>query len=153
LDAVQRATRRIDPPTRTNIIAMAAPSGGSGDYTEREIASIFATAYTAFAAAAQESTRARGPSTRTIIHSGFWGCGAFGGNRRLMIALQALAARGAGVAQFILHAGDDAGAEEASRGIDVADTLASRCGASCALDTIVGRAVILGYRWGVSDGN
>jgi hypothetical protein len=70
-----------------------------------------------------------------------------------MIALQALAARAAGVAQVVLHAGDGAGVEEALMGLDVADTLASRCGATCTLDTLVGRAVILGYRWGVSDGN
>jgi hypothetical protein len=154
LDAVLRAARRIDPPTYSNIIAIAAPSGGSGEYTEHQIASIFANAYTAFAAAVGgESTRSRAAATQTVIHTGFWGCGAFGGNRRLMIALQALAARAAGVSRIVLHAGDAAGAEEAQRGLDVADTLASRCGASCKLDTLVGRAVILGYRWGVSDGN
>jgi hypothetical protein len=153
IDVVRRACRWIDPPTYSNIIAMAAPSGGSGDYTERQIASIFATAYTAFVAAVRESTRAHGPAARTVVHSGFWGCGAFGGNRRLMIALQALAARASGVAQLVLHAGDRAGVDEALTGLDVADTLASRCGTPCKLDTIVGRAVILGYRWGVSDGN
>jgi hypothetical protein len=153
LDVVRRASRRIEPPAYSNIIAMAAPSGGSGDYTERQIASIFANACTAFAAAVAESRRARATDVQTIVHTGFWGCGAFGGNRRLMIALQALAARSTGVARLVLHAGDDAGVEEARWGLDVADTLASRCGARCALDTLVGRTVILGYRWGVSDGN
>src|SRR5688572_24629908 len=153
LDVVRRACRRIDPPDYSNIIAIAAPSGGSGDYTEHQIASIFANAYTAFAAAVAESTRTRSPAARTIVHSGFWGCGAFGGNRRLMIALQALAARAADVRRLVLHAGDPAGADEAERGLDVADSIASRCGASCSLDTIVGRTVILGYQWGVGDGN
>ncbi len=151
-DAVRRATRRIDPPTCSNIIAMAAPSGGCGDYTESDIDYIFSTAYTAFTAAARESTR-QNDSAAVIIHTGFWGCGAFGGNRRLMIALQALAARTANITKLVLHAGDDAGVEEARIGLDVADTLASRCGPTCSLDTIIGRSVILAYRWGVSDGN
>ena len=43
--------------------------------------------------------------------------------------------------------------DEAQRGIEVAQSLAFRCGSPCSLDTIVGRAVMLGYRWGVSDGN
>ena len=153
LDVLLRATRRIEPPTYSNIIAMAAPSGGRGDYTEREIEYIFTTAYTAFAAVRQESATLSGAETETIIHSGFWGCGAFGGNRKLMIALQALAARAAEVSRLVIHAGDLTGTEVAERGLDVADSLASRCGATSTLDTLVGRAVILGYRWRVSDGN
>jgi hypothetical protein len=150
LEVVLRATRRIEPFTMSNIIAMAAPSGGRGDYTEREIEVVFATALTAFATARSESAAI---ASNTIVHSGFWGCGAFGGNRRLMVALQALAARAAGIAKLVLHCGDRAGAEEAAGGLDVADTLASRCGKSCSLDKLVGRGAMLAYRWGVSDGN
>jgi hypothetical protein len=153
-DAVRRAARRIEPPTRSNIIAMAAPSGGRGEYSESEIESIFATALTAFAAARDESIRALGPSCRTIVHSGFWGCGAFGGNRKLMTALQALAARAAKNEHLILHAGNTPGdIEDANRGLEVADSLASRCGTSCSLGDLVGRCAMLAYRWGVSDGN
>ncbi len=152
-ETVRRATRRIDPPSYSNIIAMAAPAGGHGDYTERQIEQIFTTAYTAFEAAHQESIRAVGPSGTTLIHTGFWGCGAFGGNRKLMVAMQSLAARAANVTRLILHAGDISGIEDAQRGLDVADQLASRCGMNCSLDTLVGRAEMLAYRWGVSDGN
>jgi hypothetical protein len=153
IDVVRRATRRIDPPTYTHLIAMAAPSGGRGDYTEPQIQYVFSTAYTAFAAAVYDSARTRGAPLHTIIHSGFWGCGAFGGNRKLMVALQALAARAAGVRRLMLHAGDAAGVDDATRGLDVADSLALRCGQSCTLDKVVGHSVILGHRWGVSDGN
>jgi hypothetical protein len=151
-EVVRRATRHIDPPTRSNIVAMAAPTG-TDDYTESDIQYIFATAFTAFSAARTESQRFLGPTSQTIIHSGFWGCGAFGGNRKLMIALQTLAARAASVSGLVFHTGDAAGIEDAQRGIEVADSLASRCGQRCSLDTLVGRCVILGYRWGVSDGN
>lgn len=132
---------------------MAAPSGGRGDYTEREIEAIFTTAYTAFAAARQESVSHAGPHAQTVVHTGFWGCGAFGGNRKLMVALQALAARATQIQRLVVHAADPAGVDEAHRGLDVAQNLAARCGATCPLDALIGRAVILGYRWGVSDGN
>ena len=178
IDVVLRATRRIEPPTITHFIAMAAPSGGRGEYTEREIAQVFTTAYTAFAAARGESIRGAGPAgasagasadssasadraahassmtaAKTVVHTGFWGCGAFGGNRRLMVALQSLAARAAGVDKLVIYAGDKPGLEEARLALDVADTVAARCGERCTLDTLVGRCAMLGYRWGVSDGN
>jgi hypothetical protein len=151
--AVARATTRIDPPTLTNLVAIAAPSGGRGDYTEGQIRYVFAAAYTGFAAAVAESRRLYGPTCGVVVHSGFWGCGAFGGNRRLMIALQVLAARVAGVGLLVLHAGNDVGAEEAENGVAAANGLAFRCGESCSLETLIGRAAMVGYRWGVSDGN
>jgi hypothetical protein len=70
-----------------------------------------------------------------------------------MIALQSLAARAAGIDKIVLYAGDKTGAAEAKLGLDVADTLAARCGETCSLETLVGRCALLGYRWGVSDGN
>ncbi|HSI32686.1 MAG: hypothetical protein ACAI43_17600 [Phycisphaerae bacterium] len=153
LDVVLRAARRVDPPAYSNVIAMAAPSGGRGDYTEGQVGLIFQIAHTAFAAAVQETRAARGAGAETVVHTGFWGCGAFGGNRRLMVAVQALAARAAGVGRLVVHAGDPAGAADAERGLEVGEDVADRCGRACGLDTIAGRMVILGYRWGVSDGN
>ena len=147
-DAVRRATRVIDPPTVTNLIAMAAPSGGRGDYSAADIACVFATAHTAFAAAVAESG-----GSPVVVHSGFWGCGAFGGNRRLMIALQSLAARSAGVTRLVLHAGDAAGSDVVAYGLSTADTLVARCGSPTTVRELVERAEMLACRWGVSDGN
>ena len=70
-----------------------------------------------------------------------------------MIALQSLAARAAGVARLVLHTGDAAGVDDAQAGVEVADALALRCGPTCSLPDLAGRASLLGYRWGVSDGN
>jgi len=153
IDVVLKATRRIEPPTITHFIAMAAPSGGSGAYTEQEIGFVFATAYTAFAAARQERVGTAGMGTNTTVHTGFWGCGAFGGNRRLMIALQSLAARAAGINRISLYGGDKNGANEAQVGLDVADKLAARCGELCTMGTLVQECASLEYQWGVSDGN
>ncbi len=151
LQTVLRATERIDPPTFTNLIAMAAPVGGPGRYQRSEVGSIFATAVTAFGAARQESTRA---FRDTVIHTGFWGCGAFGGNRVLMVALQALAARAADVRCLVLHARDGAGVEQARAGLEIADRLALEIGSSgTSASAIAQFGVDLGLRWGFSDGN
>lgn len=153
-ETICRATRRIDPATYSNFIAMAAPSGGIGEYAPDEIEQIFATAYTGFAAAVWESTHLRGEGVRAVVHTGYWGCGAFGGNRLLMIALQVLAARSAGVDRLILHVGDvGRGIEDAGRGLQIAADLARQCGSAWSVDALVERAAELGFRWGVSDGN
>src|SRR5262245_50227040 len=57
VDDVRAATRAIAPPTRTNLIAMAAPGGGRGAYRRSELEKILVTAYTGFAAAVEESSR------------------------------------------------------------------------------------------------
>jgi hypothetical protein len=153
-EVVRRAARRVDPPTFSNIIAMAAPSGGVGEYTTGDIRAILKTAVTAFAAARVESTDTDAESARSVVvHTGFWGCGAFGGNRKLMVALQALAARAAGIDRLVLHAGDHSGVDDAGRGLDVAESIASKCGPRAPVQDVVERCAMLGYRWGVSDGN
>ena len=95
--AIERATTRIDPPTVTNVIAMAAPAGGRGRYEVADIEFVLSTAYTAFRAAVLESARSRGSDCPVAVHTGFWGCGAFGGHRVLMTTLQTLAAEMAGL--------------------------------------------------------
>jgi hypothetical protein len=152
-EVIRRATRVINPPTISNLIAIAAPAGGSGEYREQEIREALSAAMAGFTAARLESQRTRGPSAQTVVHSGFWGCGAFGGNRVLMIALQSLAARAAGIDRLILHVGDPSGIDVARRGLDVADALALRCGPEAPLAKLIDRCLLLGYRWGVSDGN
>ena len=96
-EAVVRATTAIDPATITNLIAIAAPRPSYGTYTREQIEDALVTAYSGFRAAALESERAFGAEAPVVIHTGFWGCGAFGGNRVLMVMLQACAAELAGV--------------------------------------------------------
>ncbi len=68
----------------------------SSEYEAEEIAFVLNTAISAFQAAQAETQRER-DSLPTLIHTGFGGCGAFGGNRSLMIALQVVAARAAAI--------------------------------------------------------
>lgn len=88
------------------MIAMAALSGGSGSYTWEQVVDTYTTAYTSFKAAQVESKMAvndedpAGPIIPyVVVHTGNWGCGAFGGSRPLMALLQCLAARSAGISE------------------------------------------------------
>jgi hypothetical protein len=151
-DVVRRATTRIDPPTITNIIAMAAPAGGHGRYRREQIELILATAFTGFRVAVLKSRRVAGADTQAIVHSGFWGCGAFGGNRVLMTMLQALAAEMAGLYRLVLHIGEPSGRASVVQATAIfRDTLAA--GGSIDTAELVSRIEAMGLEWGHSDGN
>jgi hypothetical protein len=107
-EQVEAATLPLAPPTMSNILAMAAPRPSFGDYTREEIFNALCTVFTGFAAARTESERLVPDVSRTVIHTGFWGCGAFGGNRRLMTILQAFAADLADV-EVVFWASDEPG--------------------------------------------
>jgi hypothetical protein len=110
---------------------------------------ILDTAFTGFGAARRESGSLAGAGPRTIIHTGFWGCGAFGGDRRLMTILQALAADLAEV-DLVFHAAEAAGVTLAGEALeDYARILDVPHEVSRILDEFMSR----GFRWGVSDGN
>jgi hypothetical protein len=92
-----------------------------------------------------------GAGAEVTMHAGFWGCGAFGGNRVLMTALQVVAARLAEVARLVYWTGANPSDELAfSQGCDRADRLLDGARSATA---IVERAAAGGYRWGVSDGS
>ena len=153
--AVKRATTRIDPPTTTNVIAMAAPSGGAGRYADVEIAYILATAYASFRAAVLESGRIAYRGDPVVVHTGFWGCGVFGGNRVLMTTLQAIAAQMARVDRIVFHT--DAGAYD---GADALATSRRMIGEDITdrsplvdIRDLIQRISNLGLAWGSGDGN
>jgi Poly (ADP-ribose) glycohydrolase (PARG) len=139
--AIRAATTVHRPAPRSNLIAIAAPVGG-GAYTRKQIEYASSAAYTGFAAAVEESSRLW-PGVPVEVRTGFWGCGAFGGNRELMTMLQLFAARLAGVARLRFYAFDDAGRADYERGVramtevGVAD---------------VDRMLARGYVWGRSNG-
>ena len=144
-DVIRKATMVIDPPTITNLICIAAPDGGDGKYTKDEILYILHTTYTGFRAALIESD-----SSPVIIHSGYWGCGAFGGNRILVTWLQALAAQLAGVEQLILHTGDPDFGELKKAWAVIEKDLGNE---TMPINTLIQKILAMGFEWGVSDGN
>jgi hypothetical protein len=150
-DVVRRATRTLTPPTISHILAMEAIPGGMGVYTLEAIQDVAMTAYTGFAAARAESHDAG--ASRTIVHTGHWGTGAYGGNRVLMASVQLLAARLAGLDVLVFHAFDDNGVEPVLRARSlIDDTVWPRAlanGVAAGLDALNEQ----GFAWGVSDGN
>ncbi len=146
---VRAATRALSPPTISNILAMAAPSYGYGEYNRKDIINILVTAYTGFLAARAESDRLAQSPSQTMIHTGFWGCGAFGGNRTLMTILQSLAADLAGT-DIVFWAFDDAGVQLAKNARKWYEQVRQE---NQSTDSLIDRLVLEAFEWGVSDGN
>lgn len=148
LEAVMAATRVCRPVLTSNIIAIAAPTG-AGVYTSSQIRGILANAAGAFAAAVEEMRKLDGSAAE--IHTGWWGCGAFGGNKPLMFMLQILAARMAGAGRIVFHYGADEERVHLERGREVLDAISSD-DTACPRD-LCERLADWGFQWGVSDGN
>ena len=145
--ALRRAVKRIDPPTASNILAIEAPVGGYGPYTTVTLRFILETAYTGFRAALLETADLAGAS-RAVIHTGFWGCGAYGGNRTIMTMLQLLAARLARVPSLVFHSGDEAGNESFTTAAGIYAGLKAT-----SVESLLTEMERMGYSWGTSDGN
>jgi hypothetical protein len=150
--AIRAAVRVLRPPARTNLISMAAPAGGRGPYFRRQLEGILTTAYTGFAAAAEESRRLW-PGRPVEVRTGFWGCGAFGGNRHAMTLLQVLAARLAAVDRLRFYASDDAGLAAFETGREDLERVLAAGAPGEPLAELIERIGDLDYEWGVSDGN
>lgn len=149
--AIRAAVHVLRPPTRTNLIAMAAPTGGPGPYFRWQLERVLTTAYTSFAAALAESRRLW-PGSPVEVRTGFWGCGAFGGNRHAMTLLQLLAARLAGVDRLCFYAFDEVGLAAFQHGADDLDRVLAAGTAGEPLGALIERIGDLDYEWGVSDG-
>lgn len=151
LEQVRHATRKIDPPTISNILAIQAPEPGVGIYTAGDVRQILVTAYSGFAAAIEESRLQLGPDFATSIHTGFWGCGAYGGNRSLMLLLQMLAAHLAGAYEIVFHLGKDSGRRHYEEALELYQQIVRK--PKTAVASIIARLEEAAFPWGVSDGN
>jgi hypothetical protein len=146
VDSVLRAAHPIEPPTSSNILAIEAPNQGLGRYSRDTLRFVIETAATGFAAARAETS----PASCTI-HTGFWGCGVYGGNRAAMTQLQLLAARVAGIPRIVFHAG--AAPEIALDAIaQLEQTRAWNAAGASELD-VVEAIFEFAHEWGEGDGN
>jgi len=150
-EVIRSAVQPINLPTLTNILAIAAPPCGHGYYTVHDIEQILTTVVTGFAAAIQESRRLG--HEQITIHTGFWGCGAFGGNRILTPALQLIAARWVGLPRLAFYAFDASGQKDFSESLDLARRLNATESVTDRIESTIDAAVNLRMKWGVSDGN
>ncbi len=149
-DVIRKATDIINPATISNIIAMEAPAYGAGRYTREEVEFVFSTALTGFSGAVHESREKVSPSVQIVGHTGYWGCGAYGGNRELMPFLQMLAACRSELNSMVFHSGgDSAGYDKA---LEMIEELLP-VGMEVSLDKLLSQIESMGFEWGVSDGN
>lgn len=137
--------------TRTNLIAIAAPVG-SGHYSREQLEWILLTSYTAFTAAAQIS-RELWPGAAIEVRTGFWGCGAFGGNRTVMVLLQLLAAQLAQLDRLTTYVVSQSGVVDYEAGVAALQSLLAVNSQEPPLAALLQQLAQRGYPWGTSDGN
>ena len=152
-DDVISACTPIKPPTVSNIIAMDAPPGGSGIYTRETLLDIWETALTAFFGAVSEA-RESGTDTDNdcIIHTGWWGTGAYGGNRSLMAIMQVVAARAAGVSRLVFHTVDDRGADDFETALALPGLAAFTDSETIDPEAFLEYCLGQRFQWGISNG-
>lgn len=152
-ETIQQATQPLNPPTITNIIAMEAPSCGFGSYKLEEIKYILTTALTGFSAARIESELELPQQAKVIVHTGFWGCGAYGGNRILMALLQLLAAHLSQVNGLVFHTGNSAGTQALAAALKILKQLLRSNNLEIRTSALIKEIHEMAFQWGVSDGN
>ena len=113
---------------------------------------VLITAYTGFSCARKESERLVPEHSKTIIHTGFWGCGAFGGNRQLMTILQCFAADLAKV-DLKFWAVNDSGAKDALKYYEWYQSMTEPRAINKFTHVFLSRLATRKYQWGESDGN
>jgi hypothetical protein len=150
-DVVARATRAIEPPTVSNILAMEAPIG-SGPYSRAEIAFILRSALTGFTAVRVEA-EGRLDERQIEVHTGYWGCGAYGGNRVLMALLQIIAASASGIDRLVFHTMTAEGMAPLQEARQRFTDEIAPLGPKCKGDLLVMKIANMGFVWGEGDGN
>ena len=97
-DVVDCGIKTVQGEKQNNIIAMAAPSNGAGLYTKLELENLLETVLASFTGAVDKSKE-----KECVIHTGNWGCGAFGNNKELMYLSQMIGASYAGCKKLLFH--------------------------------------------------
>jgi hypothetical protein len=149
-EEIQRAVTILRSPTISHLVAMAAIDSGQGLYTEQQLSFLLTTALTAFRAAKLSSERAE---KNCVIHTGFWGCGAFGGDRVLMAWLQLCAAKLAGVDSLVFYAFDENGKKEWEKAQRFQQALEAKFPQTFSHKELMDSFLERRFQWGRSDGN
>ena len=149
-EQIAAATTVIEPASVTNLLAIEAPSYGSGLYTPEQIRYVLETAFAGYSAAIDESGSELG-FQNAVVNTGFWGCGAYGGNRVLMLLLQMVAANLAGLSRIVFHLGDERGEPPYREALAAYEEFLRDRDSST--DALILKIAGGGYRWGESDGN
>jgi hypothetical protein len=97
-------------------------------------------------------SRGAWPGVPVEVRTGFWGCGAFGGNRHAMTLLQLLAARLSGIDRLVFYTADDAGGDAFRTGAADLERVIAAGTRGEPLAALLERAADLDYQWGTHGG-
>lgn len=151
-DTLRAALSYTDPITHSNILAIEAPIfSGNRDYSEAEIAFALRTAYSGFRAIVLASVSHWSAVRPIVLHTGNWGCGAYGGNRQLMLSIQMMAARLAGLHKIVFHCGSDPVEDVETFDSILRTKFLFSPGAR--ISKVLQKLSSNGFRWGTPDGN
>lgn len=89
---------------------------------------------------------------KTHIHTGWFGCGAYGGNRTIMIILQILAARMAGITKLTFHTVTDNCQQERRKADVWLKNLFDRNTTQLTKEELIEKLLIENFQWGQSNG-
>ena len=138
-EAIEAGIKTFEGDLRCNVLAISAPYGGCGRYTEDELTELMKTLLCSYSAVREQATG------KVVIHAGNWGCGAFGGNRELMYLAQMYAASVCGIDELVMHDWK----EEIERAKALYENMDSRM----KIADVIGYLHSRKYEWGKSDGN
>lgn len=142
-EAIENGLNVVQEEIRRNIIAIAAPVGRDS-YKKNEIFQILETLISSFSAAVKQTKEKR--VERCVIHSGNWGCGAFGGNLELAYLCQLFAASVCGVDELHLHGCNESVLQKAKEKYkEIKDEIR--------VHEVVDFLMKQNYQWNESDGN
>jgi len=88
-----------------------------------------------------------------IIHTGFWGCGAYGGDRVLMALLQILSARLSQVNCLVFHTSDAIESQNLATAQQIVDRDLVPDNSPVKVSALVEKIHAMEFQWRFSDGN
>ena len=139
-EAIEAGIKIFEGDLRCNVLAIAAPAGGCGRYSEDDLTELMKTLLCSYSAVREQA------SGEVVIHAGNWGCGAFGGNRELMYLAQMYAASVCGIDELVMHAVDE---DVLDRAISLYEYMDKQMSFSDVIAFLNSRK----YEWGEGDGN
>ncbi|CAF0730653.1 unnamed protein product [Adineta ricciae] len=150
----------LDSRQIINLIAIEAPKYGSGFYTHKQIEYILQACFTAYSAARALANTIYNLKTdqlprtplKTYVHTGWFGCGAYGGDRTIMIILQILAAKMAGIDKLIFHTVTNDCDREIKSAKSCLENLLHRGQNKVSMNELIKRLIDKGFQWGASNG-
>lgn len=157
-EVLHTGVKVVEENINDNIIAIAAPDDFYNEsYSATDIRYLMETLLTSFSGACKQS-REKGAG-EVVIHTGNWGCGAFGGNKVLTYLSQFIAGCLCGVDQLVFHAPDEGCFQEAREMFREFKEKVVLVGEDKAKGKVGSLKVVLeflmgkGFKWSNSDGN